>query len=75
MSAFKDFNKKTECQCKESSFERTRTAIKEYMVKKNLTISQVKDTDLREISDNLGFCFRFVLTVFEDIKEDDINKH
>ena len=45
------------------------------MVKKNLTISQVKDTDLRDISDNLGFCLRFVLTVFEDIKEDDINKH
>lgn len=70
MSAFKDFDKKTECQCKESSFERTKTAIKKYMERKNLTVLQVKDTDLREISDNLGFCFRFVITVFEDMKDD-----
>lgn len=70
MSAFKDFDKKTECHCKESSFERTKTAIKKYMERKNLTVLQVKDTDLREISDNLGFCFRFVITVFEDMKDD-----
>lgn len=70
MSAFKDFDKKTECQCKEFSFERTKTAIKKYMERKNLTVLQVKDTDLREISDNLGFCFRFVITVFEDMKDD-----
>lgn len=40
------------------------------MERKNLTVLQLKDTDLREISDNLEFCFRFVITVFEDMKDD-----
>lgn len=70
MSSFDEFNKAHECQCKKSSFERTRKTIKEYMQKNDLTVLQINDKDLREISDNLGFCFRFVLTVFEDMKDE-----
>lgn len=61
--SFEDFNKKTECTCSLESFERTCKALEEYSLAHHKLVKELSDIDLKHISDELGYCLRFVITV------------